>query len=233
MEKIFYLVDVSATKENKVTVLVNSPYSLKHLLMENDFWDYLRDKDQWYKFLGKQYVLFSVLEDEKDDFVSSCKEVGIVAKEVDLKKLYAAFSKEHSPYVPSKQQDIPEENMLNVCEQDVCEIICGPGTKQILLEHKIAGKDNINIYINSKENAQHNIPHCHIKYNGESNYCVLSLIDFEKLAPDGNLRNAVVRKAQELLKQHIQEARKKWNEIDSTTKFAVLNGEYTSELVFK
>ena len=235
MKKIFYLINISVMKQYKWIQLVNYPYSEKnlHIIFEFDFWFDLRHNKNLYQDLGEQYVLWSIPNDKEIDFICSCKEVEIETQEIDLERFYADYVEQHYAYTPSKQEDIPAENMSIVCAQDVDKIICGSGTKQVFLEHKITEKDNIQIYINSNEITGHNIPHCHVKYNNINNYCVLSLINYEKLAPDGNIKNAVVCKAQELLEEHIQDARKKWNEINSLLKFKVSEGKYISEFYKK
>ena len=231
MKKTFYLINISVMQQNKWIQLVNSPYSEKnlHIIFEFDFWFDLRHNKNLYSDLGERYVLWSIPENKKIDFISSCEEVKIETKEIDLEKYYDDYVEQHYAYSPSKQEDIPVENMVIISNQDVDKIICGSGTKQVFLEHKIAEKDNIKIYINSNEITGHNIPHCHLKYNDNNNYCVLSLIDLEKIAPDGNIKNAVVCKAQALLGKHIQDARKKWNEVHSLMKFKVSDGKYTSD----
>lgn len=231
MKKVFYLINLSVVQNQEWIKLVNPPYLEKNLgfAIENEFWFDLKRKNNQYQDLGQRFYLCSVSEIKKSDFVESCKEVGIEIEEVNLEKYYDDYVEENRVYSPSKQDDIPSENMIIICNRDVNKIICASGTKQVFLEHKIANKDNIQIYINSNEIAGHSVPHCHVKYNEISNYCVLSLVDFKKLAPDKNKTNAVVCRAQELLKGHIQEARKKWNEIDSPLKFKISNGEYSSE----
>ena len=231
MKKIFYLIDNSVMQQYEWIQLVNYPYSEKnlHIIFEHDFWFDLRHNKKLYQDLGKQYALWSIPKNQQTEFICLCKEVKINPVEIDLEEYYADYVERNYVYSPSKQTDIPAENMLIVCSQDVDKIICGSGTKQVFLEHIIAKKDNIQIYMNSNEITGHNIPHCHVKYNDINNYCVLSLVDYEKIAPDGNIKNAVVCRAQKLLEEYIQDARKKWNEIKSPQKFKVSDGKYTSE----
>lgn len=65
--------------------------------------------------------------------------------------------------------------------------------------------------------------------NNEKNYCVLSLIDLTKIAPDGDRRNAIIKKAQGVLRDNLQDARKMWNSIKSKGKFVFRDGQYTTK----
>ena len=166
---------------------------------------------------------------KKLKFEKSCKELNIDILEIDLSVQYNNYLKQTAIYTPSPQKDIPEENQLDICSETFPHIICGSGTSQILLEHIIAKTDNMTLYINSNENGSHHIPHCHVKYNSYTNYCTLSLVDYKKLTPDGDLKNAIVCKAQQILAKNIQAARKKWNEIDTPLKFKIVNNIFTTE----
>lgn len=176
------------------------------------------------------YSILSIPIDKTAIFETDCEEIGMEIEHIDLHTEYLLYMKGKTPiYKPSPQEDIPHEHQMKICCDSFPHIICGEGTRQELLEHEVAQKDSIMLYINSNELNEHHIPHCHVKYNGVSNYCVLSLVDFKKLTPDGNKRNAIIKKAQELLKENIQPARKKWNEIVSLMKFKIENGLYTEE----
>lgn len=229
MDKIFFLVDLSVMRQYKWVPLVNQPYCL-NFFDEFNFWFDLRHNKGIYTELGDEFTLWSVPSDKRDAFVSACNELAIKIEEIDLHDLYDDYVQQHYVYDPTYQDPIPEENMVPICSQSYQKIICGFGTKQVFLEHKITEKDNIELYINSNEMTGHHTPHCHVKYNDRKNYCVLSLIDYEKIEPDGGVKNAVICKAQELLQKHIQEARKKWNEINALLEFRIVNEEYTSEV---
>lgn len=231
MQKLFYLVPIEVMQDLKWIALVNSPYKELNLkvVFEIDFWFYLR-KDGSFGGYSNQNSLWSILSDKKLDFENSCQQVNIPFSLIDLDKEYAQYKKDHTLYKPSKQDDIPEENKVSICKETFPSIICGKGTSQIFLEHYVGKKDGIKLYINSNEITGHNIPHCHVKYNHINNYCVLSLVDAKKIAPDGNLKNAVIYKAQNILQKNIQKAREIWNDVSSLMKFEINeHGHYTDK----
>lgn len=211
--------------------LANPPYLAYDLgiMFEQHFWFEIRHKHGIYKEEGNNSFLWSIPVNKKTDFEKSCNELKIDITEIDLNEIYNEYLKENTIYKPSAQENIPIENQVDICDKSFTHIICGPGTTQIFLEHNIGEKDNIKLYINSNEEGRHHIPHCHVKYNNYENYCVLSLVDYQKIEPDGKTKNAVVCKAQSILADNIQLARKKWNEINSLLKFKICNGNYTSE----
>lgn len=232
MDRAFYFISYDCGNEYKWVPLTNSPYSSHKLdfKYETEFLIYLRKQQHGNKKITDGYSILSIPVDKMALFEADCKEIGMEVEHIDLHTEYMSFMKGKTPiYKPSPQEYIPSEQQLKICCDSFLHIMNSEGTCQDVLEHNIAQKDSIMLYINSNELNEHHIPHCHVKYNKISNYCVLSLVDFEKLAPDGNIRNAVIKKAQELLKKNIQPARKKWNEIVSLMKFKYENGQYTSE----
>ncbi len=231
MSRRFYLVDIEVMKKFEWIPLVNLPYSGYDfgLLFEESFWYDLRFRQGLFKEENNDKTLWSISADKKSIFEESCKELNIKVYEIDLEKLYNKYVQQNTIYNPSPQAEISKEDQIDICSQSFDHIICGAGTSQILLEHTIVEKDNIRLYINSNENARHNLPHCHVHYNSRTNYCVLSLVDYQKLAPDNNVKNAIICKAQRILSKHIQYARHLWNRIESPLKFKIVNGEYTNE----
>lgn len=230
MNKIFYLVNNEVMRNLQWIPLANPPYLNYDLgiIFEQRFWFDLRHS----KELDQNYdnmFLWSVPKDKKELFEKSCSELNIEIMEIDLSTPYEKYRKIHYIYKPSPQQEIPPTDRLAICQESFNPIICGTGTSQIFLEHYVGEKDGIELYINSNENGRHKLPHCHVKYNSINNYCVLSLVDFEKIEPDGKIKNAIVCKAQSILKNNIQTARKKWNEINAPIKFKIVNGIYTAE----
>lgn len=236
MNKIFYLVDNEVMKNLQWIPLANYPYLNFDLgvLFEQNFWydlRHLKKCDQDYNEY-KDMFLWSIPEEKKELFEKSCTELEIKIINIDLDVQYKEYCKEHYFYKPTKQSGIPLRDRVSICRETFNPIICGHGTTQIFLEHNIGGEDGIELYINSNENGRHKKPHCHVKYNSISNYCVLSLVDFEKIEPDGNIKNAIVCKAQAILQKNIQYAREKWNTIDAPIKFKVDNGIYSSDLEY-
>ena len=87
----------------------------------------------------------------------------------------------------------------------------------ILNEGTIDRKDNIKIYVRSKEKSCHNIPHVHVWYNDYDNYCVISLINFELITPD-NAKKRVVNNSIELIKENFDKCKIEWNKSDALIK---------------
>ncbi len=230
MKRIFYLVSINVMRNLEWIPLANSPYLEFdfNLMFEDRFWFYLR-KDKGLDEELKDFYLWSIQEDKQTLFEKSCKELNIVVKNYDQSFYYNEYKQQNQIYIPTKQKEIATTDCVEICSESFSKIICGPGTTQILLEHYIDEKDSITLYINSNEITKHNIPHCHVKYKSDKNYCVLSLVDFTKIEPDGGRKNAIICKAQSILKNNIQLARKTWNEIHSLFKFKMVEGQYTSE----
>lgn len=178
------------------------------------------------------HIIVVVNEDAKSKFEKACMSLSINVEELDLWTEFERYSLSELPYVPSKQSPISTSNQKAICESTFEHIICGEGITQVLTEGTVARKDNIRIYINTNEETNHHIPHCHVDYNNEKNYCVLSLIDLTKIAPDGDRRNAIIKKAQGVLRDNLQDARKMWNSIKSKGKFVFRDGQYTDEVKY-
>lgn len=232
MKRIFYLVSNKVMQNYEWVKLVNPPY-LKydfHFAGETDFLFYLRQKKGSVDEL-KDRVIWSIPAEKQALFEQACSEVNIELKEYDMQADYQEFMQSKKAYIPSKQEEIAESDCVYVCWETIPHIECRRGTTQALNEHFVGEKDNIALYINSNEMTGHSIPHCHVKYNKIKNYCVLSLVDFEKIAPDGGLKNAVILTAQSILEKNIQTAREKWNEVHSLVKFKCVDGVYTSDFV--
>jgi len=90
------------------------------------------------------------------------------------------------------------------------EILETENGTQILTEEEICRKDCIKIYTHSNENCGHHIPHVHIAYNDDRNYCVISLKDKSVIEPP-NCQRAKIRKVVQLLNEHFDEAVDAWN----------------------
>ena len=230
MKRLFYLIDINVMRRLDWIPLANPPYLDQDLniLFESNFFYYLR-KDKGLDEDLDKYYLWSIPFDKQKLFEQACKELDITAKIHDFEDYYEEFKQKKQIYKPSQQKEIPEDDCVDICEEFFPKIMCGPGVSQILLEHSVGEIDGISLYINSNEMTGHHTPHCHVKYNGVKNYCVLSLVDYKKIAPDGDIENAIIRKAQQVLKNNIQLARQTWNKIHSQLKFKVINGQYTSD----
>lgn len=232
IQRVFYLVPIVIMNEMRWLPLSNPPHSSLNVMFSTKFWFDVRQKGL-YTELGKDYCLWSITNNKKTDFEKVCSELGIEIQEINLEREYDVFLDNAYVYKPAPMSEIPREQQVEICRKEVTPIICGPGTMRVLLEHNVGRKkDGIRLYINSNETAVHNIPHCHVAYNSIKNYCTLSLVDMTKIEPNGKTRNAVICVAQEILRECIQDARKKWNEIDTITKFAQdEDGSYTNKFV--
>ena len=74
------------------------------------------------------------------------------------------------------------------------------------------------------------IPHVHIWYGDERNYCVINLIYYSIIEPERHI-NAKIRKAINLLKKDIAKARLARNQTSGKLKFSLdMNGIPTSEI---
>lgn len=97
-----------------------------------------------------------------------------------------------------------------ICECSFPEIRETENGTQILTEEEICRKDCIKIYTHSNENCGHHVPHVHVAYNDNRNFCVISLIDKSVIEPV-NCRRAKANKAVQLLNEHFDEAVNAWN----------------------
>lgn len=228
MKKIFYLIKNSVTREQKWLPLTKHPYSQK-FLFENSFYAYLRKQGILDKDIGKNYVLWSVPDNNKNKFETACKEIGIEFEELDLNKHYDDYKEQKNIF------DSSTEDTITICSKDIDKIKSNPRPTELLLEHLVAKEDNIKLDIPSGENGKHKIPHCHVIFNHVTKYFSLSLVDYKVLTKDNKsnkdrkLNSDIVREAKNLLKEHIQKAREIWNTIDSPFKFEFSNGEYTDK----
>ena len=202
-KKILYSTTDDFTKEYKWTVLVNEPYSHYNfgINISIEFLLHMRTLEPNNEKYKRGHIIVVVNEDTKDIFEEACKSLSVNVEQLDLWTEFEQYSLSKLPYNPSKQKPICTSDQKVICESAFPHIICGEGTMQCIGEGTIVREDNIKLYIHSNEDAKHSIPHCHIDYNDKINYCVLSLIDLKKIAPDGNQKNAIIKKAQEILQR--------------------------------
>ena len=129
----------------------------------------------------------------------------------DLNSAYEEWKSSNS----NKKEELDDKfidasSIQIVGEYNFSEIRETENGTQILTEEEICRKDCIKIYTHSNENCGHHIPHIHVSYNNDRNYCVISLKDRSVLQPI-NYNSAKVKKALQLLNEHFDEAVEAWN----------------------
>ena len=212
MQKKFYLIKLDCSESYKTFCeLVKYSYSNNiHWYQESGF----------SRFLNCRHLLYSCEAEKHLKFEYMLNNFSIEFKRLDfLEKAYYDCYLRQNCKLPEGIV-IPIENQILVVEEEFPQIIEGDNGTIILSEHKIDYKDKIKVYIESKEQCRHNIPHAHVDYNKLHNVFSISLVDFRILAGDSG--GAKGEKAIEILKKNIDKGRKLWNEkSDSRSKFDV------------
>lgn len=191
---------------------------------------------EYYKYnnCSQDEFIISIDGLSKNIFLAICQNNNMNAREITNDEWLIEAIDSTTIYTPGVLQEIELKKQINIIEINIDEIICGPRETQILLEHTVTSKTKLKLYINSNEITGHNIPHCHVHYKDIKNYCVLSLVDLEMIAPEKNKSNAIIKEARDLLNLNLQDARKIWNEIHSVVGFEKdSNGKYTDKLIKK
>lgn len=222
MEKIFY----------RIPMDLSNPYKLICLLSNHQDKDKIGDvliESSFGFSIGVNY-LYSLTSQDSTFFESLLKENQIEFERLDLSHEYHEYQITHTVNEPLEDLDssfLCDDEMDIIIDKDIPQIICGQGTTRVLHEEEIARKDNVKIYVHSNERCGHNIPHVHIKYNDNDNYCVISLVDISVIAPK-NLKNAKTKDICDLVNTHLQKSRAAWNRTNSLLKFKKDKEEYTS-----
>ena len=109
-------------------------------------------------------------------------------------------------------QDEVEESII-VCEKDFPPEPFYVNGKQRLQEELVTHKDRVRLCINPKDNDRHHLPHVHVDYKGEINYCSLTISkDPRVLASSEKPPNPVyIRNARNLLIDNYDKALEIWN----------------------
>lgn len=212
MQKTFYLIDLDCSKSYKTFCQLVSYSRL------NDI--------HWYQeggfshFLNCGHLLYSCEKQKNIEFEFMLRKFNVNFVRLDfLEDTYSNL------YLQNNNQKtecfiIPKDNQNLLVEEEFPQIVEGDNGSIVLNEHIIDYKDKIKIYIESKEQCSHSIPHAHIDYNNQRNVFSISLVDFRILA--GNSKGAKGEKAIEILKKNIDKGRALWNEkSDSHSKFDI------------
>jgi len=222
LEKIFYRIPLDLTNPYKFICLLSNHKNrdkIGEIIIESSFGF----------SIGIDY-LYSLKSQDSSNFESLLKDNQIDYEKLDLSHKYHVYQINHTANEPLENLDssfLCNDEMDIVVDTDIPQIICGPGTTRVLHEEEIVRKDNIKIYVHSNELCGHHIPHVHVKYNDNDNYCVISLVDVSVLVPK-NLKNAKTRDICKLVNTHLQKSRAAWNRTNSLLKFKKNKEEYTS-----
>lgn len=160
---------------------------------------------------GMDIRLFSVSENDCRKFETILSSFSYNYKKFDLNDAYKKWKASSDNQKETLDDDFIDSDFIQVVgEYSFPEILETNNGTQILTEEEICRRDCIKIYTHSNENCGHHIPHVHVAYNDERNYCVISLNDKSVIEPK-NCRRARIKKAVQLLSEHYDEAVKAWN----------------------
>jgi len=225
MDKEFYRIPLDESNPYKFVCLISNyerKAELGNVVVENSFGF----------SIGINY-LYSISKNQQTFFENFLKRNNIAYENLKLNSQYQEYKKNQIANEPLEDLDssfLCDEKMDIFLNVEIPQIICGKGETRVLLEEEVVRKDKIKIYVHSNEMCGHHLPHVHVKYNDNDNYCVVNLVDNTVLLPP-NLRNAKTKEICELLNHHIQTARAAWNRTNSLLKFIMEGEEYTSSFV--
>lgn len=221
MKKVFVLIKVNNRDSYKPFCdFVNSIHNLTFQIL----WDY---KFQYYCEIGfDSGHLIYIDEANKDEFICAISKNNIPFEIKDLSEKYDEWINKCScKKVKLDDSFLDNEPIIEpVLEVEIPQIIELPDGSQLLTEEEIVRKDGIKLYTHSNEQCGHHIPHIHVYYNGDKNYRVLSLKNFEVIEPSKCDKRAKIKKCVELLKENINDARLAWNRTSGNIKFKINNG---------
>lgn len=198
----------------------NNPYETVCFLA-NTFSHYsiiLESKFAYYQNIHA--CLFSVDADNQYDFEKTLYNHGYDFKKYDLYNEYLIWKeKTKKEPIKTKLDDsfLDNSTIIEVVNEVVPAIEYGENGRQILDEETICKKENIKLYTHSNEMCGHHIPHIHVEYGGDKNYCVISILDKRVLEPK-NFNNKIVKKAIDLLNQNYKQAVIAWNKTSGCVK---------------
>ena len=170
-------------------------------------------------YIGMKEMLVSINKNDinKHEEILMQKKIGF--EKLELEKEYQKYLDENYPVKEKLEDSFLDKDQINVIEEiRIPQIIEGPRGQQLLIEEKVAKEDGIKIYTHSNEQTGHNIPHVHIEYNNDRNFCVISLIDFSVIEPKKS-NFAKIKKCVELVKKYCQKCRQAWNKTSGRIKF--------------
>lgn len=211
MGKCFYSIDLDCSKSFKTLC------DLICCSCENNI--------HWYQEIGFNHfiksntLIYSCNEGDTVEFEKMLNKYGVLfCRKDELKEKYQIYL---STFPSNSQcgEKIPDDNQKTVFEEEIPQIIEGSNGCQCFTEETITNKDKIKVYIESNEMCNHHIPHAHVDYNHDFNVFSISLVDFSILAGDG--RGPKAKKASQLLKDNIEEAKRIWNSCQNHSKFDI------------
>lgn len=163
-------------------------------------------------------------EQYKDEYIVCLKKNDISFEIKDLSSKYDEWVNIHCSKEVLDDSFYNAECVQMVKEIEIPQIIELLDGTQLLTEEEIVRKDGIKLYTHSNEQCGHHIPHVHVWYNDDKNYCVISLKDFKVIEPCNCLKRAKIKKCVELLKKNINDSRLAWNRSSGNLKFKVVEG---------
>lgn len=205
--KIFYKIKIGNSSKNTYLTLIK-------YLLENTNIEYTLENDFAY-YTGIKEIVISIDSSNKE----KCEKVFSVQK-IE----YENISDKYQDYL-DKQCSNNETN--NFTDEDIIVIKTfripqTVGGRQLLNEKEIMRNGQDIVYIHSNEQSGHNIPHVHVKYNGDKNFCTISLIDFSVLQSK-KLNFSKMKEIIKLVESCCDEARLAWNNSSSIIKFVLDN----------
>lgn len=221
MKKFYAIKQKDASNPYELILLIANLLPKSQVLIESSF----------AKSQGIQETLYSVDFADCEAFEELLIKNSFGFEEKSLYDNYLIWeSSMKTTEIKSDDDFLDLDNIILVGEYSFSKIIENNRGLQSLNESEVVRQDSIKIYTNSNEDSGHHIPHVHIWYGNNKNYCVISLIDYSVIEPERHI-NAKIRKAIDLLKKDIAKARIAWNQTSGKLKFSLdMNGIPTSEI---
>lgn len=179
--------------------------------------------------------LHSIEEQHKEHFEKILKDNGVSYMIVDLEEeSNVLFGKKQSDLKEKLDTDFLLNTEIEIVIDEFIQVVMeGLGDQIILHEEEVARRDKIRIYTHSNEQCGHHIPHVHVEYNNDKNYCVIDLSNYDIIQPK-DYSSAKIKSIIPLLKEHIVQARTAWNRTTGMMKFILDNdGNPTDKYIKK
>ena len=211
MEKIFYSIEINGNGIPATVYIANNCNYSIYFESRFSFDQGLHD-----------VLLVSLDKTHEKDFERVMNSSQFSYKREKLESEYNDWLKKKTKSKEKLDDSFFDEKIITIIKEfNVPAIIELDNGSQLLTEKDVKRTDKITLYVHSDEQTHHNVPHVHVKYGGDKNYCSISLVDFAVLAPK-NYKSAKVNEAIELLKQVIDKARFAWNNnTNSIIKFQI------------
>ena len=173
------------------------------------------------QYAGIHDSLYSIDSEKKESFESKLKEHGYSYQNMNLWSEYSQWVAVTKYNKPKLNADfVKNSTILSIGEYEIPKIVETDTGAQYSTEQEICRKDQIKIYTHSNELCGHHIPHIHIAYGDDWNYCVISLVDLSVIEPCG-YNGAKIKKSKEILAKHLNESRLAWNKTNGIIKFVI------------